>query len=205
MKKDQKIEKVKDEDRKTPKKINRERVKHTNEVIYKTKLMKGVNNTKEQIRDRKYNEYCKSYNVKNNTEIKNTAGGWKSRKKWCSTKSQWQYETEDKISNGLGEKEKEIKYKNRETIILYDMKNREVKPFCAELEKTVGQNVYCKARVWTEGTKKVNVFLRKLFPMSLETEMGEVKYEDGIIPMEEFYKTIIKTGVNIYVVEEMYI
>ena len=109
-------------------------VKKINEVIKKEKEREGLWRTREQIADKKYNEYCKREGVKN------TNGGWQNRK-WCSTKSLWEKKCEECGVTNLHEKPrweyKSVKIKTHEAVILHD--GEEYDAYEAEVEKMNGE------------------------------------------------------------------
>ena len=106
-----------------------------NKAIKKEKERDGLWKTKQQITDKKYNDYCKKISTKN------TAGGWKN-KVYSVGKSQWQREWEtnyDEMARKYREdKRSEVKIKTHKAVILYD-EDGNYDAYEGEIEKCNGE------------------------------------------------------------------
>lgn len=154
-----------------------ETIKRVNDVISKEKNRKGLWKTKNEIQNEKYNAYCKE------NGIQNTSGGWKNRK-WCSTKSQWQWKIEDEISQGTYKEDKKpvVKIKTHEAVILYDEETGNCDAYEAEVEK-INDDITVKIPY---GKKKLRIKVYK-----------------GEIDNEEIIGIALENMAQIYIIDEI--
>lgn len=152
---------------------NKNNTKRINNVIKKEVNKRDLWRTKESIKNKKLNEYCKENNSHN------TNGGWKN-KRYCSTKSQWQRELENKEP----EKVKKIKVKmiTREAVILYEKETGKADVYEADVEKMDGEII---VKI-INGRKKIGV-----------------KVHEEIIDNEELLELALKYRASIYVIDEI--
>ena len=112
----------------------------------------------------------------------------------CSTKSQWAWKIE---KEGEHEKEKELKYEKKEAVVIYD--GKEIDIYYGKIEKIAGKEIY-NAKIWKNGSKKIDVKLRKAELNEMEEN---VKSGEEYITIEDLYKIKLQTGVEIYNVIEI--
>lgn len=139
---------------------------------------KGLWKTKDQITDKKYNEYCKKYN-----EI-NTYGGWKN-KVYGVAKSNIQRRIEKgELSPKWNEnKKRKIKIKTKEAAILYDKENGDCDVYKAEIEKINGEII---VKIPYGNKKKL-----------------KVKVHKEIINDKEIIEAALENGAEIYTIDEI--
>lgn len=157
---------------------NKDTKDRVNKAIKREKERDGLWKTKQQITDKKYNDYCKA------TNTKNTNGGWKN-KVYGATKSEWQrkWETEyEKMARKYKDKKKEITIKTHEAVILYDKENDAADAYNAEVEKKNGEIVV-----------KIIYGRRKL----------KVKAHEEEIESEKLLELALKHRASIYIIDEI--
>lgn len=157
---------------------NKENVRRISRVVENEVDRRKLWRTENQVKNKKYNEYCK----KNDTC--NTEGGWKN-KLYSVGKSQWQRKWEneyDKMNKKYGEKKKQTTIKTREAVILYDKEVDAADAYKADVEKING-----------DITVKIIFGKRKL----------PVKVHQEIIDNEELLELALKNRASIYVIDEI--
>ena len=152
-------------------------MKIVNGMLDRDKQKIGLWRTKEQYKDIKYRKYAAENGVKN------TIGGWEN-KIWCNTKSNWQKNIEDKISNGTYKEptKKDVKIKILQAVILYENKNYDV--YKAEIEKT-SKDIIVKI-IYGAHHKKLPVRVEKPKIDEIDNEMWKL----ALIYNAEIYKIV---------------
>lgn len=174
---------------------NMKSVKRANEVIREIKLKDGIKKSKDQIRDKKYNEYCKAYNRTHENKIHNTEGGWRPRKVYATTKTRWQRELEEKGLTFLNEKcgsAREYSIRNKmEAVILWDGEKADV--YFGETEKR-NEELLLKIKVKNKKIKIHAEIAKELWakdgPAEVETA-GEKMKTTELLRIAMLYKTQI--------------
>lgn len=151
--------------------------KRVNSVISKEKNRKGLWRDKNEIRDKKYREYCERCGAAN------TQGSWKN-KVYASTKSRWQREEEEKGTQK--EKKNSVTIKTHTAIILYDKESGACDAYNAEIErKNDGVEEQTIAKI-ISGRRKIRVKVHK------------EKIEN-----EKLLEIALKNRAEIYIIDEI--
>ena len=174
-------------------------VVRVNEVITRSKQREGVKREKYALIDKRYRQYCETYNATNTHKTHNTHGGWQQPKRWASGKSQWERWAEEE----LAEKDTaidEVLHRHglahhTAAVILYDKTNGQAGAIVGRVHSTPDKTYITVPRV-----PQLKIRAHRLQTDEWDTE-DTVTAEGEVITMGELVKTAMQYRAEIYILE----